>query len=163
VSSFFRVGVARKPRYTLKSSQATFQCHAGLSERVPGQLSPPECTGTVVALPSGCFRKTWLPRTRSTTKPSRWSTRTISFPLSRGSRVSYRDLLDSDQFRRACFAATGFKAEFNHFADAFHQNIEIFCLSVAALAAPEPRLRSSPPHPFSIKTVNLRFDLILIP
>ena len=29
----------------------------------------PLCTGTVVVLPSGCFRKTWLPRLRSATKP----------------------------------------------------------------------------------------------
>ncbi len=53
----------------------------------PGPMTSPECTGTTVALPSACLRKTWLPRVRTDWNPIALRIRRTSFPVIRGRRV----------------------------------------------------------------------------
>src|SRR6267154_574161 len=98
MSSFFRVGVAPEPRYTLKSSQATFQCHAGLSERVPDQLSPPNAPERLLLSHLGALGKRDFLGRGQPRRLVAGAYAQFLFPRA-GEAVSYSDLLDSDQFR----------------------------------------------------------------
>ncbi len=94
----------------------------------PGPSVSPECTGTAVALPSGCLRKTWLPRVRSTAKP-RFSRARSLFPW-RGEAGSYRDLLNSDEFKRTDVIVSVLQTKFNDLTYAFHEGVKTLGLGV---------------------------------
>jgi len=96
----------------------------------PGPRVSPECTGTAVALPSGCLRKTWLPRVRSTTKPAFSRERGRSHFPWRGEDASYGDLLDTDELERADVVVIVLQAELDHFADALHEDVKPLGLGV---------------------------------
>ena len=79
-------GKVRDQIFRMKSSTDNSTSRR-IERRRPGPSVSRECTGMVVTLPSGCFRKTWLPRVRITSKPILGRARTASLPVSRGRRV----------------------------------------------------------------------------
>ena len=94
----------------------------------PGPSVSPECTGTAVALPSGCLRKTWLPRVRPQSRVFRG--RELSLFPWRGEDASYVDLLNPDEFKRTDVIVSVFQAKCNNLTHTFHKGVEALGLGV---------------------------------
>jgi hypothetical protein len=102
-----------------------------MERRSPAPMVSPECTGTVVVLPSECFRKTWLPRVRTASKPAFQGCLQPLCP-SGAEGGSYRNLLNANKLQRATLAVIGLQAQFDHFAGTLHEGIKVLRLRMTA-------------------------------